>query len=248
MAIEFPTDYVYAGDKGKEKKPIDDDRQFYASQLGPNESITLRPCGHFSSGHWVQGFQYFTLEKEVVRSATKPREKDYIDQISYKWEHGPGRTGMDKEGKTVPFEDKDYPKPFIAFTAICKERKNIVVAIIDKVTIKEAIERGLSKDDTHLTPDGILNLEFTITKVVKKQGKNDSTSYAVDTIFKAPGAAALKLWKSTQDTVWTPALFDGAEPFDGKPADAKLKGLPPTARDELGADKELTGAMPEEGW
>ena len=244
MAIEFPTDYVYAGDKAKEKKPIDDDRQFYASQLGPNESITLRPCGHFSSGHWIQGFQYFTLEKEVIRSATKPREKDYIDQISYKWEHGPGRTGTDKEGKTVPFEDKDYPKPFLAFTAICKERKKIVVAIIDKATIKEAIERALAKDDTHLTPDQILNLEFTITKVVK----GNATSYAVDTIFKAPGAAALKLWKPTQDTVWTPALFDGAEPFDGKPADAKLKGLPPTARDELGADKELTGAMPEEGW
>jgi len=244
MAIEFPTDYVYAGDKGKEKKPIDDDRQFYASQLGPNESITLRPCGHFSSGHWIQGFQYFTLEKEVIRSATKPKEKDYIDQISYKWEHGPGKTGKNKEGKTVPFEDKDYPKPFLAFTAICKERKKIVVAIIDKATIKEAIERALAKDDTHLTPDQILNLEFTITKVVK----GNATSYAVDTIFKAPGAAALKLWKPTQDTVWTPALFDGAEPFDGKPADAKLKGLPPTARDELGADKELTGAMPEEGW
>ena len=247
MAVEFPSNYVFAGDKGKEKKPIEDDKQFYASQLGPNESITLRPCGHFSSGHWIQGFQHFTLDKEVVRSATRPKEKDYIDQISYKYGHGPGKTGKEN-GKTVPLEEKDYPRVFLAFTAICKERKNVLVAIIDKPTIKEPIERALSKDDTHLTPDQILNLEFTITKVVKKVGNTDSTSYAVDTTYKAPGAAPIKLWKATQDTVWTPALFDGADPFDGKPADAQLRGLPPTARDELGADKELEGGMPEEGW
>jgi|GEM_PF-1819914 len=248
MAIEFPSDYVYSGDKSKEKKPIEDDRLFYAAQIGPNESITLRPCGHFTTGHWCQGFQYFTLEKELKRFATKPKEKDYTSDIGYRYGHGPGKVGELKDGTIGPLEEKDFPRQFLAFTAICKERKNIVVAIIDKVTIKEAIERGLSKDDTHLTPDGILNLEFTITKVVKKQGKNDSTSYAVDTIFKAPGPAALKLWKAAQDGIWTPAVFDGADPFEGKPANSKLQGLPPTARDELGADKELDGTMPEEGW
>jgi hypothetical protein len=236
MAINFPSNYKFAGEKAGSKSSTDDPRLWYPSQLKEGEKITLRPCGSFESGHWVHGSQYFTLEGQCKRSPVRPKEADYIDEIGWKYKKSPSDTDS---------PEKSFPIPFLGFTAICKQRKEVLVVTIDKATIREAIERALAREDTHITPDGILNIEFDITKT----GTGINTKYAVDSMFKAPTQTHIKTWKSINDNIWTQALFEGANPFDGKPAESKLKGLPPTARDELGADKEISSDMPgEDDW
>ncbi len=243
MALQLPSDYRVDGDSSQKKRDPDDDRFFHLGQLEQGVPITLRPCGYFDTGHWIHGVQYFTTEGECKKFPVRPKEKDYINEINYKWGHGPGKTTIDKKTKElVKLEDKDYPKPFIAFTAICKQRKKVIVVNIDKATAKKAFDRVLLREDTSLTPDGLLNVEIEITK----SGEMKDTTYDLTVISKPPTATAVKGWNAAKDGIWTQALFEGADPFDGKPANSKLKGLPPTARDELGADQEITNDIPEE--
>jgi hypothetical protein len=53
------------------------------------------------------------------------------------------------------------------------------------------------------------------------------------------------------ESIWLPALYVNGDPFSGKPASGRPEGLPPTHRDELGADHEVAtataDAMPA-GW
>jgi hypothetical protein len=61
--------------------------------------------------------------------------------------------------------------------------------------------------------------------------------------LKPASAAEQKKWTESTSKIWLPAMFAGADPFAGKPAEARPEGLPPTSRDELGADNEvLAGA------
>ena len=58
--------------------------------------------------------------------------------------------------------------------------------------------------------------------------------------MKAPVRNAVaKKWNEIKDKWYLPALYDNADPFAGKPAEATTRGLPPTHRDNLGADHEL---------
>ena len=133
MAIQFPSDYKFAGTQTKSKDAADE-RLWYPGLLKEDETITLRPCGSFETGHWIHGFQFFTTEGEVRRFPVRPKEKDYIDEIGYKFKKSPQDT--DKP-------EKSFPQPFFGFTAICKQRKEVLVVTIDKSTIREPIELSL---------------------------------------------------------------------------------------------------------
>ena len=221
-----------------------DNRYFNLSSLSKDEEITLRPCGTFEDGHWIHGFVYW-VDGQPKRSPVKPLLKDYIDEIDYKFGHGPGKTRYDEKAKKeVPAEDKKSPDKFVSFPAICKERKNIVVVTIDKPGVLKDLEQALAREDTALTPDGLLNIKIIFGRPEIKPARY----YSAHTVQAKPTPGEITNWKKAKDTIWTQALFSGSDPFAGKPADASVEGLPPTSRDELGADKEISDAMPDEGW
>ena len=74
------------------------------------------------------------------------------------------------------------------------------------------------------------------------------TTWNVTPTLKKPTAAFEEKWSAAKDGIWLPALFDGADCFAGKPAESKICGLPPMARDALGADKELVTSGMGEDW
>ena len=55
-------------------------------------------------------------------------------------------------------------------------------------------------------------------------------------------------WDDKKAEIYLPALFEGGHPFEGRPATVKPQGLPPTRKDELGADHEAEDAMPTDDW
>ena len=99
-------------------------------------------------------------------------------------------------------------------------------------------------EDYFFMESGVAN--FTIT--VKRKGSGTETTWTVTPTLKKPTAAFEEKWNAAKEGIWLTALYEGADPFAGKPAEAKVEGLPPTKRDELGADKELATAGVGEDW
>ena len=83
---------------------------------------------------------------------------------------------------------------------------------------------------------------------VKRKGEGLDTRWVVTPTLKKASAAFTKKWEEAKASIWLPALYVGADPFAGKPAEAKLDGLPPMKRDELGADTEVATAGISSDW
>ena len=248
--FEFPKNYKFSSDDGPKQKKEDDPRFFYPGQLGDKESITLRPCGDFNTGHMIHGFKYFAHETPGDESSKKIVKHfptfppSYEEDICYKWGHGKGKKlKNEKTGEMEAAEDKDYPKDFVAMVACCKERKGIVVATLDKKSVRDAWEAALLDEDSQVLDSGLHNWQLKITKT----GEGLNTRYAAAIAFKKPTATEEKGWAEVKDSIWLHSIYHGADPFDGRPANAKPEGLPPTSRDELGQDHETT-SMPSDGW
>ena len=110
--------------------------------------------------------------------------------------------------------------------------------------VREQIEAILDMEDYFFMESGVAN--FTVT--VKRKGAAQKPPGQSLPLLKKPTAAFEEKWNQAKDGVWLPALYEGADPFAGKPAESKIEGLPPTKRDELGADKELAVAGVGEDW
>lgn len=239
----LPDDYRPALGSGESKGP--NEKYFETRHLKDDgASITLRPCGTFSTGHVVAGWSYFTMEGQPRRfpSGTYP-------------EHYESEIGFTYQGKTQGTGEKDKPKYFLSFVALCKERDDFVIATFDKKTLREQFEEILSMEDYGTVSSGIANFFLTL----KRKGRGTDTTWLLTPTLKAPTRADEKRWLDAKDRIWLPALFSNADPFAGKPSDGRPQGLPPTHRDpSTGADVEVcvdvvsepaeVVPMPASGW
>jgi hypothetical protein len=84
--------------------------------------------------------------------------------------------------------------------------------------------------------DSIAPYYFSITRT----GLKKDTAYYATPALKPADPDSIERWEAARNGIWLPALFDGADPFAGRPATAKGKpakgkGQPPEATDALGA-------------
>jgi hypothetical protein len=99
-------------------------------------------------------------------------------------------------------------------------------------------------EDYSIEPGEMANFYVTIAR----DGVKKDTSYATTPVLKPPSAADVKRWHAVRDSIWLPALFEGGDPFGGKPSGAcSVSQEPLTNRDELGADHELS-EVSAAGW
>jgi hypothetical protein len=227
----FPSDYLPA--TGSDSKTPNEKYLETRHLKEDGESVTLRPCGTFDSGHVIAGWYYFTMEGQPRRFRVYPGgfESDI---------------GLTYAGKTQGTGEKDRPKYFLSFVALCKERDDFVIVTFDKKGLREQFEEILSIEDYTQVESGMGNFFLTL----KRKGAGLDTSWMLTPTLKAPTRADEKRWLDVKDKIWVPALYDGADPFAGKPSDGRPQGLPPTHRDpETGADTEVAvEAMPAAGW
>lgn len=231
----LPTDYRPAsGSPANSDSKAPNEKYFECSgkYIKDGESARLRPCGTFDTGHVIAGFSYFSMEGRPRRFPKWP--ENYMDDI-----------GLTFDAKRNGGEERDRPKYFLSFIALRAETDDFVVVTLDKKTIREQFEEILAIEDYTTLPSGVSNFYINI----KRKGVELNTSYLMTPTLKAPTKADEQRWAKASAGIWLPALYSGADPFAGKPADVKPEGLPPTHRDELGADHEVatSAAMPA-GW
>lgn len=216
-------------------------RYFEPKVLKDGESTTLRLCGTHDTGHVISGWSYFT---EAGRPRRFPKfPENYLEDI-----------GLTYEGKNSGSGEKDRPKYFLSFVALRREVDDFVVVTIPQKQVREQLEEILSMEDYQFLPSGVANFYLTL----KRKGEKMDTSYTVVPTLKAPTAKEQARWQDAAESIWLPALYVGGDPFAGQPEEEyarlgrRAEGLPPSRRDEYGADEEVAVAKDKEampaGW
>lgn len=200
-------------------------RFFNAKSLSEGRSAEIRLCGTAASGHVISGYKYFTMEKRPRLFPLFPR--DYAKDIGM---------AFDGRGKAEPFY-------FLSWAALMKGADEPCIFDITQPSLQTAIEQTLAIADYKVESGEPANFYLTVTKITK----NGKASYtAIPTLKALPkGDALSKLWGSLRDSIWLPAMFEGGDPFAGRPAggggdDAPTNAtvIPTSGRDALGADEE----------
>jgi len=230
----FPANYVATN----QEDPAVPAKYFELKKLADGETTTIRLCGTADTGHCIAGYQYFTTEGKPRRFPTFP--KKYMDDI-----------GLTFEAKKTGGTEKASPTFFLAWACKRKEADDYQVFDIGQLKVREAIEAILNIEDYTIEVGEMANFYLTITR----RGQKLETKYDVTPVLKAPSAAEMKHWRSRADSIWLPALFEGGDPFEGRPAGSKAPSHEPlTRRDELGADEDLpqpvsqATVLPAAGW
>jgi len=210
-------------------------RYFNAKKLKDGESTTLRLCGTPSTGHAVAGYTYFTMEGRPRRFPQFP--KNYLDDI-----------GLTYEGKKNGTGEKAKPSFFMAWCCLRKEEPDDFQIIdITQGKIREQINAVLGMEDYSVESGELANFYLTITR--NKPANADAfTSYTVVPTLKVATKAEQARWSEAKGGIWLPALYEGGDPFCGKPSDPAASSacsMPITHRDDLGADHEVGAAA---GW
>lgn len=216
----------------KSKLYAKDSRYIDLGKLEDGDMINVRPCGTHASGHVVAGWEYFSeTEKRTKRFPDFP--EDYIDDI-----------GLSYSGRIEKTGEKDKPKFFLAAAVLSKELSRVAILTITNPKARDSWANTLNHEAYQYEDGSLANFYFTI----RREGTGKDTAYVLVPAPKAAAATERKLWAEQADSLWLPALFAGADPFAGRPAEAAAAaGLPPTSRDEAGADQE-PGDIPEGGW
>ncbi len=186
----------------------------------------------FLTSEIFAGWKYFTLNHEVRLSQEFP--KGYEAEIGYKYNHGKGK--VDKDGN--PAEEKAKPRGVWMARAWFVEQERMVVAVIDSYTLQQKIAKILQNEEYGMTPSGICNFYLTVFRDAKP-----ATPAAT---YDATGA--LRVLRNKQATIEAAKPFFpenywvGLNPMEppAEPAEAGVPVLPATARDENGADTEVS--------
>jgi len=252
----FPPDYKPAAGSSQksDEKAGPNPNYIDQSKLVDGEKAVMIICGQYPD-HVISGKSYWTQAKDGERAVHKkfPFHKgvpsNYKDEI---------QLGFDANKRNVEYgkhteKDLGYPKSFVSFlayfnkqTTLSKypdlaEKGSFKIVTFDRNDLREALEDTLAMDSYFAHPTGIYNFKMTL----KRKGTSMTTSYTLvpELLPKTP-AAVSKAWIEAKDTIWLPALYEQGDPFKGKPAEEKEPacGLPPTQRDDYGADTDIANA------
>lgn len=203
-------------------------------RLKDGESTTFRLCGLHDTGHVIAGWSYFTMEGKPRKFPKYP--ENFAEDIGLTW-----------EGKTNGTGEKDKPRYFLSFVGLSKEEDDFVIFTFQRKDQREQLEEILALEDYQILPSGMANFYLTL----KRKGSQMNTAYTLTPTLKAPTKADEKRWADVAESIWLPALYVNGDPFSGKPNTGRPEGLPPTHRDELGADHDVAVVTPDvmpAGW
>lgn len=230
---------------------------FSASDIEDNSSAELIICGE-PDDHMIAGWLYWSEEGPVI-SRTEPNQEDWL--ATAKPGYGVKETkeeilaiinnATNRKEEWLGLKLLDRRKYFLAFAAYHAERGEFVCVKVEQATILKPLESYLAMEEDYMpmTKGGVYNCRVIISKTVgpDESGKN-RTSYDVTVRPHRPAEKKEVIgveaaWEEAKGSIWLPRYFMAKgenNVFEGKPADAVLPaGLPTTARDEYGADKEL---------
>ena len=228
---------------------------------GKQEEATFIMCGFFNTDHYIMGKSYWTQDPPVHKKFPWQigAPSNWRDEIALNFTAK--KNPKIEYGKHDPKEDLDYPKDFISFVAyfpcsppaskkpINKLEKypdletegSFKIVTIDRNDLRGKLESILKMEESYFQTDsGIWNFKI----VLKRTGKTDAELTPAP-MPKIP-ASLTKSWEEMKGQIWVPALFDQGDPFLGKPAEAKNCGLPPTTRDDYGADTDIASSTTTE--
>lgn len=239
----FPPDHQFATDT-PQKTFTKEENRFYSpgKQLKDGDSHEIIVCGGFDTGHVISGYKYFRHDSVPVTTPfSEGYPKNFMDDIGLNYDAKKIRNveyGQHKE------EDLDKPKQILTFIGYIKEKKDFAIIEFNTRGLRTALEEILSMDSYEANEDGVYNF---MMKLARKGSGTDTVYTLTPAPLKAPVRNAVaKKWKEIKDKWYLPALYDNADPFAGKPAEAKTRGLPPTHRDDLGADHEISSTSSED--
>lgn len=221
----LPSNYKNAETVKKEMGGGKDPRYIDPSSIPDGGSITVRPCGTFASGHLICGYEYFSETMKRTRRFPEFPE-NYLEDIGLTYEGRKNKTG-----------EKDTPKYFMALVVLAKETNAFSILLIPQLKLRAQVERIYDIEDYQYGGDAIAPFYMTINRA----GLKMDTVYTPTPVLKPASPEDIERWEKAKGGIWLPALFDGVDPFAGKPAAAKgaaaakPKGQPPEATDALGA-------------
>ena len=258
----FPPDYKpAAGANTKtEEKATPNANYIDQSKIADGEKAVMIICGQYPD-HVISGKSYWTQGKDGERACQRkfPFHKgvpsNYKDEIQLSFDANKRNVVYGQHNE----KDLAYPRSFVTFFAYfnkanaknglnvlakfpdLQEQGSFKIVTFDRNDLRESLEDTLSMDSYFAHQNGIHNFKVTL----KRKGTGTDPSYALtpELLPKTP-AAVSKAWEETKDTVWLPALYEQGDPFKGKPAEEKEPacGLPPTKRDDYGADTDIASA------
>ncbi len=261
----FPPDYKPAAGANtkSEEKAGPNPNYIDQSKIGDGEKAVMIICGQYPD-HVISGKSYWTQAKDGERAVQRkfPFHKgvpaNYKDEIQLSYAAGRANPPV-VYGEHDPDKDLAYPKSFVSFLAYFNkantnnglnvlakfpdllEQGSYKIVTFDRNDLRESLEDTLSMDSYFAHPTGIHNFKVTL----KRKGTGKDTSYTLtpELLTKTP-AAVSKAWVEAKDSIWLPALYEQGDPFKGKPAEPKepVCGLPPTKRDDYGADTDIASA------
>jgi hypothetical protein len=228
----LPPTYKDSKTVKKESGAGGDPRYIDPSKLDDGESIIIRPCGTFGSGHVICGYEYFSETNKRTRRFPEFPE-NYLEDIGLSYDGRKNKTG-----------EKDTPKYFLAFTCLAKETDQFSIAFVPQLKLREKLERIFAIPDYAMEEGGVANFYLTVSR----EGLKLDTTYDAIAVLKPAGEDIKERWEAAKAKIYLPALYDGADPFQGPPAKAAKapvkKGQPPEATDALGAVVEPTESAP----
>lgn len=237
----FPEDHQLSDDKPKSATKAKDTRYYeFKKALDDGDSDKIIPCGTPLTGHFASGWHYFTHEGQphfTVHSKGYPGKHPSDIGLNYEAKF----KRQVKYGEHKEPDDLDSPRNVIYFIGFIQSRKNdeepFAIIRLDTKATRQAFEQTLKLSDSFFIKDnGVANFAFNVSR----SGKGTDTSYQmIPTLEPKTPAKVLAAWKKIKDEWYLPAMYDNANPFAGKPADAKPPGLPHSVRDDYGADVEL---------
>jgi hypothetical protein len=228
----LPPSYKDSKTIKKESGAGGDPRYIDPSKLADGESIVIRPCGTYGSGHVICGYEYFSEANKRTRRFPEFPE-NYLEDIGLSYDGRKNKTG-----------EKDAPKYFLAFACLSKESGQFSIIFVPQLKLREKLERIFAIPDYAIEEGGIAPFYLTVSRT----GLSTDTVYdAIPTLKPADEEVKAK-WEEAKARIYLPALYDGADPFQGPPAKATRtpvkKGQPPEATDALGAVVEPTESAP----
>lgn len=232
----FPPDHKFAADSPTNSSSENNDK-FYSpgKELGDGDSNHIIVCGGYDTGHVISGYKYFKHDGQPHTTPfSEGYPKNYKDDIGLKYDAKFIRKIEYGEHKE---DDLDKPKQILTFIGYIKERKDFVIVEFSTRGLRTSLEEILAMDSYEVNDEGVYNF---MMKIARKGVGTDTVYTLTPAPLKAAARTAVtKKWNEIKDKWYIPALYDNADPFAGKPAEASTRGLPPTHRDELGADHEI---------
>jgi hypothetical protein len=242
----LPPSYVPVDDDENTKQESESRFLRFSKALDDGESLLLRLCGNYLSGHGIFGYFYFDLEGKPHHSVDYP--EDYEDSIGFSFD-AKKKAAIQGRELDIRRDERDVPKRFAALTAIvhkCPSGKEsqsydegrLVIADFTQVKLLKMIEGLFNEEEYFIEDNEPASYVLRVTKTMKK-GKTD---YDCLPLTKRVAPAEKTLWvEEGREKIYVPAIFNSGDPFEGRPADGVMPSAAPSKSreaDDLGADKE----------